>query len=632
VETDSKMEHTTETNETTKRADGAPKLSFREHVAWLWAFWRPHRAVLVALALFTLVSASVAVAYPLVFRWVIDRVSGIFEANGEAQGLSQVMLILSAILLGHFIARLYPATRAMVNARLERDIRDKVFGELMTKDYRFNNRFRTGDVVTRLTDDIAEWPKVAWFACSGIFRAVESSSKLIFCLGAMVYLSGRLTLLSILPLPIMMWVFYSLRHRMQYYMEESQKSVSATNEVLESVFTGVRIVKAFGAEEAQATRLRDVLKRRFDVLLGLIKSQVIMWSLDTFASRLGQMIVIAYGGYLVIEGTLTVGTIFAFYVYLDMLTAPMMDIPWLFMTGQQAFVSIDRVEELRRFPVTEERSEGSGLDRVDELAFEGVTFSYDGSREHLNDVSFRAKAGSRVAVVGPVACGKSTVLKLIAGIMSPTDGAVLVNGRRLNETDWETYREKIGYVPQEAVLFSKSVRENVLFGRGVPAEAPESDSAEWTERCLSVAQMDADLKTLPAGLDTVVGQKGTLVSGGQKQRIAIARALAGWPEILLLDDSTAALDARNEDRFWTRLDTEFGGRITFVVSHRLTTIRRADTILVLDEGRLVDQGTHDELVARCDIYQEFLQTERRKEHLEMVAGMRLASDDETMVV
>jgi len=621
-----------QTERTETRADGTPKLTLREHVRWLWAFWRPHRWVLVALGLFTLVSASVAVAYPLVFRWVIDRVSGIFEANGEAQGLNQVMLILGAILVGHFVARLYPATRAMVNARLERDIRDRVFGELMEKDYRFNNRFRTGDVVTRLTDDIAEWPKVAWFACSGVFRAVESSSKLIFCLAAMLYLSGRLTMLSVIPLPIMMWVFYSLRHRMQYYMEESQKSVSQTNEVLESVFSGVRIVKAFGAEEAQATRLRDVLRRRFEVLLGLVKLQTVMWSLDTFASRLGQMVVIAYGGYLVIEGTLSIGTIFAFYVYLDMLTAPMMDIPFLFMTGQQAFVSIDRVEQLRRFPVTEVRSEGPTLDRVDDIAFENVGFSYDGTRGHLDEVSFSVGAGSRVAVVGPVACGKSTVLKLIAGIMSPTDGRVLVNGRALSETDWDAYRTKIGYVPQEAVLFSKSVRENVLFGRDVPGEAPESDEEAWTERCLSVAQMDADIKTFPAGVETVVGQRGALVSGGQKQRIAIARALAGWPQVLLLDDSTAALDARNEDRFWTRLDTEFGGRITFVVSHRLTTIRRADAILVLDDGRLIDQGTHAELEERCAVYRDFLQTERRKEHLEMVAGMRIASDDETLGV
>lgn len=610
----------------------APRLSFREHLSWLWRYWRPHKSILVFLALFTIVSTTVAVAYPLVFRAVLDRVAGIFESDGESESIRTVMLILGAILLGHFVARLYPATRAMVNARLERDIRDDVFGELMKKDHYFGNAFRTGDVVTRLTDDIAEWPKVAWFACSGIFRAVESGSKLVFCIVAMIVLNGKLTALSVLPLPVMMWVFYTLRHRMRYYMEESQRCVSRTNNLLESAFTGVRIVKAFGAEEAQSARLSDILRERVRVLLGLVRLQVVMHSLDTFASRLGQMIVIAYGGYLVIQGETTIGTLFAFYVYLDMLTGPMMDIPFLFMTGQQAFVSIDRVEEIRAYPVREGRLPGSGLDTIEEVAFENVSFSYGGDREHVSGLSFRVPSGRRVAVVGQVASGKSTLLKLAAGILSPSDGRILVNGRPLGEWDWNSYRKFVGYVPQEAVLFSQSIEDNVVFGRGeraleLAASRPASGGADgrerrtaesWARYCLSVAQMDGDLALLPKGTETVVGQKGGLVSGGQKQRVAIARALAGDPGLLLLDDCTAALDARNEDRFWSRLDSEFPDRIAFVVSHRLSTIRRADTILVLADGRLMDHGTHEDLLVRCEAYREFLQTERRKEHLGMV--------------
>ncbi|MBD3348851.1 MAG: ATP-binding cassette domain-containing protein, partial [Candidatus Eisenbacteria bacterium] len=448
----------------------APKLPNRERILWLWNYWRPHKLILILMALFTLVSTAVAVAYPLVLRAVIDRVSGMFEEGTAAEGIGTVMLILAAILVGRFVSRLYPATRAMVNARLERDIRDDVFGELMKKDYHFNNTFRTGDVVTRLTDDIAEWPKVAWFACSGIFRAVESSSKLVFTLVAMLLLSGRLTVLSVLPLPIMMWIFYTLRHRMRYYMEESQKSVSKTNNLLESAFTGIQIVKAFSAEEAQGRTLRDVLKERFDVLMGLVKLQVVMFSLDTFASRVGQMVVIAYGGYLVIEGQISIGTLFAFYVYLDMLTQPMMDIPFLFMTGQQAFVSIDRVEEIKTFPIEEVRTPGSELGEVGEIAFENVRFSYDDGVDHLSDVDFRVPAGKRIAVVGPVASGKSTILKLLAGILSPDDGRVLVNGKPLEEWDWDSYRKTIGYVPQEAVLFSQPIREAVVFGRRPPDE------------------------------------------------------------------------------------------------------------------------------------------------------------------
>ena len=629
-----------------ERLQEAPKLSFREHVRWLWRYWRPHRRILVFLALFTLVSTAVAVAYPLVFRAVIDRVSEMFKAGDTETDISGIMLTLGAILVGYFVSRLYPATRAMMNARLERDVRDDVFGELMEKDYHFNNRFRTGDVVTRLTDDIAEFPKIAWFACSGIFRAVESSSKLVFCLAAMLLMSWKLTLVSIIPLPVMMWIFYSLRHKMRYYMEASQQSVSKTNNLLEAAFSGIRIVKAFSAEEAQERKLRDILRERIRVLLGLIRLQVVMFSLDTFASRLGQMVVIAYGGFLVIRGDLTIGTIFAFYVYLDMLTGPMMDVPFLFMTGQQAFVSVDRVEEIRNFPVTETRPKGRRLEEITELAFEGVSFSYDGERKNVDSLDFRVPAGRRVAVVGPVASGKSSVLKLIAGILVPQEGRILVNGEPLTEWSWDSYRRLIGYVPQEALLFSKSIEENVLFGRRppeevmnedwlvnvIPADAPDRAAVSpddtspvseaerrvaesWARYCLSVAQMDADLGTLPNGIGTVVGQKGGLVSGGQKQRIAIARALAGRPQVLLLDDCTAALDAQNEDRFWSRLDEEFGDGICFVVSHRIATIRRADTILVMDDGKLVDAGTHAELVRRSEAYREFLQTEEKLEHL-----------------
>jgi ATP-binding cassette subfamily B protein len=214
----------------------------------------------------------------------------------------------------------------------------------------------------------------------------------------------------------------------------------------------------------------------------------------------------------------------------------------------------------------------------------------------------------------------------------------VINGRPLSDWDWDTYKTLLGYVPQEGVLFSKSIRENVVFGRAVPGEFREpraEDEAEarengtdarddaadaWANRWLSVAQMEDDLAELPEGVDTIVGQKGSLVSGGQKQRIAIARALAGRPQLLLFDDCTAALDARNEDRFWSQLDEELGACTCFIVSHRLATIRRADRILVLEDGQLVDEGTHEDLAERCETYREFLRTERRKAQLKADAS------------
>ncbi len=596
-----------------------PKVPLRERVRWLWRYWRPHRWVLVFLVFFTLVSTAVTVAYPLAFRWAIDRLSQILGGAGTLGEVGRVLVVLAAILVGRFVAGFYPATRAMTNLRLEVGVREDVFAQLMRKDYRFGTAFRTGDVVTRLTDDIAEFPKIAWFGCSGVFRAVESGSKMIFCLAAMAAIHWQLTLIAVVPLPIMMWVFYSLRHRIRHYMKASQQSISKTNDLLESAFSGIRIVKAFRAEEGQKARLADIMRERVRIFFSLIRLQMLVQSLDLVASRTGQMIVLALGGVLAIRGELSLGTLYAFYVYLDMLTQPMMDIPFLFMTGQQAFVSIDRVEEIRSYPVTEQRAQGTRLAAVSEVAFENVGFTYDGAHPVLSGVSFRVPVGGKIAIVGPVASGKSTVLKMLAGILSPTEGRVLVNGVPLARWDWESYRNLIGYVPQEGVLFSQSIEHNVLFGRQAPHGAAGAEA--WARRCLSVAQMDADLGQLPDGIRTVVGQRGGLVSGGQKQRIAIARALAGRPQILLLDDCTAALDAQNEDRFWAELAGEFGGRTAFIVSHRLATIRRADVILVLERGRLVDQGTHADLAQRCETYREFLQTERAKEHLATAAAV-----------
>jgi ATP-binding cassette subfamily B multidrug efflux pump len=595
----------------------------KAHLAWLWRYWTGNKSMLLVLALLTFVSTAVAVAYPLVFRWVIDRINEVLGKTGELGRLGTVMLVLAGIALGRIIAGFYPATRALVNLRLDMQIREDVFGNLMEKDYRFNNAFRTGDVVTRLTDDIYEFPKIAWFGCSGIFRAVESSSKLIFCLAVMLSMSWKLTVLSVLPLPIMMYVFYSMRNHIRRYVKATQRAISKTNDLLEAAFAGIRIVKAFRAERGQEDRLGALMKERRGIFLKLMKIQVVLWSLDTLASRLGQMIVIAVGGYMVMRGEITIGTLFAFYIFLDMLAHPMMDLPQLFMSAQQAFVSMDRVEEIRSYPVTVPRGAGCDVREVRTIALDGVHFSYGGERNSIHNANFEVQAGERVAIVGPVASGKSTLLKLLAGILSPHQGQILVNGRPLGELDWDAYRRLLGYVPQEGVLFSQSIRENVVFGRPVP----DGDEEPWARRWLAAAQMEDDLADLPEGLGTVVGQKGSLVSGGQKQRIAIARALAGRPQVLLLDDCTAALDARNEDRFWSRLDEELAGCTCFIVSHRLSTIRRADRILVLEDGALVDEGTHEELALRCETYREFLQTERRKEQLG-VAGLDVDAEPE----
>ncbi|MBD3161019.1 MAG: ATP-binding cassette domain-containing protein [Candidatus Eisenbacteria bacterium] len=588
------------------------RMTTRQHLAWLAAYWKPHRRFLVFLLAFTLVSSAVAIAYPLVLGRVVDDVLRAFrETEGRSVSLDGPLLILGLIALGRFVAGFYPAFRAWMNLNLEKGIRERVFDSLLEKDFTFFGRFRTGDLVTRLTDDITEYPRISWFGCSGIFRFVDSFSKFVFCVAAMFLLDARLALLSMLPVPIMLYVFYLARKELGSTYERQQQAVSRTNNLVESAFSGVRIVKAFGSDTGQRRRLSEILSERVGIQLKLAKLVVLVHEMDNVASRIGQAIVLSVGGLAVIQGDLTVGTLISFYFYLDLLIYPMMDLPNLFVTGRQAFVSIDREEEVLRHPVVVHRNHSSpdGREgRIAEIALEDVGFRYRPELPPaLRGITFRARRGERIALVGPVASGKSTLLRLLAGLLPTQEGTYRIDGRPFDEWSWEDLRGRIGYVPQESLLFSETIEENVSFGRPSPAD--------WTRHCLEVAQMGTDLAGMEHGLATPLGQRGTLVSGGQKQRIAIARALAGRPEILLLDDCTASLDAHNEDRFWAGLTGSFPEATVFVVSHRLATIRRADTILVLDEGRLVDAGTHEDLAGRSPVYQTFLYSEQKRSEL-----------------
>jgi len=590
---------------------GPPTLTTRQHLAWLAVYWRPHKTFALVLVFWTLLSSAVAVAFPLVWKLVIDGLHVLPPGEVLADDdLGRFAAILAAIAVGRVIVGLYPAFRAWMNLNIEKAVRDRVFASIVAKDHTFFGRFRTGDLVTRLTDDITEYPRIAWFGCSGIFRFLDSASRVFFCVGAMLlYCDVKLALLSMIPVPLMLWVFYLARQELSSTYRKQQAAVSETNDTLESALSGIRIVKAFNADEGQERRLGAILHKRIGIQLKLAKLVALVHQSDNIASRLGQVVVLSVGGFMVIDGELSLGTLFALHLYLDMLIHPMMDLPNLFVAAKQAFVSIEREEEVLRAPaVTRTRAPEQPTIEIDRVGLSGATFRYrDDLPPALADVTFSVVRGSRVAVVGAVASGKTTLLRVLAGLLPLDEGICSYGDRSLDEWDWPTLRARIGYVPQESLLFSETIEDNVAFGR-------EIDPA-FVRQCLETAQMGDDLGRLTAGTGTKLGRGGTLVSGGQKQRVAIARALAGRPEVLLLDDCTSSLDARNEDRLWDGIAKMCPGVTTFVVSHRLTTIRRADTILVLDRGRLVDSGTHAELSKRCAPYGEFLLAEERKEHL-----------------
>ncbi|MDQ3022973.1 MAG: ABC transporter ATP-binding protein/permease [bacterium] len=583
-----------------------------KHVRWIWRFWQPHLTWLWLLALMTLLSAAVTLAYPLVFKHIIDELQDA-ASKGQISDLSWKLAgMLALVGVVKSLANLYPAARAIVNSKLEMDVREHYFAEVLTKNHRFFQKLRTGDLITRLTDDIGGFPKIAWFSCSGIFRAVESFGKFAFCISFMLLLNWKLALISTLPLPIMLMIFYHLRKALGKRSLERQQIISTTTDALEAAFSGIRILKAFNGETAQAAEFNKILDKRIGVELAITRLSVGMRNMYEGIQHTGHILVIIAGGLMVIDGDMTIGTFYAFYVYQTLLLQPLLDIPNLFVTAKQAYACIDReieIEELEPNPMRSAALDNAtAAPRIESIELRAVSFCYDpGLPNAVEEVSITLRAGEKAAVVGAVGSGKTTLIKLVAGILKPSAGEVAFNGRALAHGGERQLRPRIGYIPQESNLFSETVAENVSFGRDLPHDD--------VRNALDMAQVLDEMERLPSGIDQVLGQRGLTVSGGQKQRLAIARALAGRPDLLLMDDVTASLDAQNEQRFWEMLESSQPDAMCLIVTHRLATARKADVIYMIEDGRLVGQGSHAELVQSCPAYRSFLTREELAEEL-----------------
>ena len=565
--------------------------------AWIARAWQGNRLWLVAMVVLTLFSAGSTLAYPLVFGHVIEQVRRLGEQGGlPAAALRDEVHRLIAVLLAVGVARglasLYPGVRGFVNLRLELLLRARAFQRLLGQGPGFFAAFRTGDLVTRLTEDIAGYPKISWFCCSGIFRAVDSASRIACCLLVMLWLDRTLALTSLLPVPLMLGLFLLLKRRLGSATRAQREASSATSDLLEASFTGVQVIQAHAAERRVGDALRRQLDRRSVAELELAQLWVLLSLFFQALNVVGQLVVVVVGGLRVIDGTLELGTFFSFYLYLGLLLGPLMDLPNLFVTGRQAAVCMDRLDEVEAPRVEREpwSATGPAPEGLVRLELRGVEVRHgegtdDARPPALRELDLTLARGEKLAVVGEVGAGKTTLARLVAGALSPAAGEVRWDGRPRTEWSREGLRARIGWVPQEPVLFATTLRENVLLGR------PE-DPARLA-RALDAAGITAEVAALPQGLDTALGLRGKGLSGGQRQRLGIARALYGDPALLVLDDVTAALDAENEARFWDQLLRGWPDAAVLVVTHREATARRMDRVVRLAQGRAMSEAGAD---------------------------------------
>ncbi len=623
----------------TPHGQARPRFS---HIRWIREVWRERQGLIWLLLFLTLLSSAVAVAFPLVTKQLFDFLEHAIDSKmSEDVAMAEVRriaLYFAAIGVAGFVAGIFPGVRGALNVVFDYFVRKKYFGEVIRKDIRFFGKFRSGDVITRLTSDISDSPKLSWFLCSGIFRAVESASKVIFCVAAMLSLDWRLALASLASLPIMLFIFARTQAAIYDRVNKNEQAISAINNQLEMSFSGVRVIKAFASEEQYTTFFRHALERRFETEMSVIKLDTVMHLIYQYIDYVAQIALVFVGGLMVTRHTISIGTFYAFYNYLNMLIYPVLDIPQLFVLGKRAFVNIDRLEEMRDYVPAEREGQRTnadlGLDpdsarkstgtegaskkmdfRPDlrSLRFEKATVYYEHkSKPAIVDIDFEVSPGEKILVIGPVGSGKTTLVKTALGLLEPRSGRVTINEKSVRTLEpWER-RGLIGYVPQDPLLFSGTIRENILFGCREGQSLTEKELA----RLIKVARLSDEIAAFPHGLETKLGQRGTSVSGGQKQRIAIARALAGYPAILLLDDMTASLDTANEEALWRSLAEmpEFARATVIAVSHRLSSIQYVDRVLFLRGGHIAGFGTHTDLLTNNTPYHEFV-----AEHVAMPA-------------
>ncbi len=574
----------------------------------LLPFLRPYlRTYSLGLAL-VVVSNFFATLGP---RFLEHGIDALRTDSGFREVQTAVALLLGVALLGG-VARF--GMRQLLNSgsrRVETDLRDQLYQHLQRMSAEFYDRYPTGDVMARTTNDLLA---VRMVAGPALMYLVDTSIRTLLIAPAMVAISPRLTLLALLPLlglPVIMVSLGGLVHRRSQAIQAHFSDL--TSHAHENL-SGVRVVRAYRQEDAETAHFRGLSEEYLRRNLSLAKVQGLFFPLLTLLGGLSGVAVLYVGGRLIMTGGVTVGEFVAFGVYLAMLVWPMIALGWAVNLVQRGAASMARINQLfAEKPAISSPPAPSGLPPARggrTVEFEGVGFRYPGTVDRgwvLEDISFRIEAGRSLAIVGATGSGKSTLVDLLVRTYDATRGSVKLDGVDVRELDLATLRRAVGFVPQETFLFGETLRENVLLG------APDDGRLE---RVSEVSQLAEALPSLPNGFDTLLGERGINLSGGQKQRTAIARALAQDPPVFVLDDALSAVDAHTEARILAALRGALSGRTSIIVSHRLAAVRDADWILVLDEGRIVEQGVHADLIVRGGRYWELLRRQQLEEELE----------------
>jgi len=530
--------------------------------------------------------------------------SGVYELFGRNVLFYGVVIILLALLRGIFLFFMRQ-TLIVMSRLIENDQKNQIYLHYQSLPLSFYRRNRVGDLMSRISEDVS---RVRMYLGPAIMYFLQLVLMFILIVPLMLMVNVKLTLYTLLPLPVLSVSIFYINNVIERKSDEIQKALASMTTFVQEAFSGIRVLKSFVRQQDSHEQFTKASNEYKNKSLSLNFVNALFFPLIMFLIGISTLITVWVGGQEVIRGTITTGTIAEFLIYVNLLTWPVAALGWTSSLVQRAEASQARINEFlhQKTDIVSRRNVEHSMQG--DIVFDHVSFAYpDTGIEALKDVSFRIRPGQTLAVIGNTGSGKSTVAALICRLYDVSQGSISIDGIDVRDYALPTLREQIGYVPQDVFLFSDTIRNNINFGLDQPDE----------ERMLQAARDAAvydNIVAFPEGFDTKVGERGITLSGGQKQRVSMARALVKEPKILILDDSLSAVDTKTENTILSSLQRIMANRSSVIISHRVSSVKLADEILVLDDGQIVQHGTHEVLMAEVDglyraLYERQLQTE-----------------------
>jgi ATP-binding cassette subfamily B protein/subfamily B ATP-binding cassette protein MsbA len=569
----------------------------RDYLRWLW----PHRYATAAVFGLALLAAAIEMVEPLFMRFIVDRVLLNADLDAAAR-LARLNLagaaFVGVIILSNLSGAFKDYRQRLLNTRVILALRRALYRRLLHLPLPRLWEMKTGGILSRLTGDVETTSGLLQMA---VVSPAISVLRLILAVGVLLVLNWRLALTAIVVIPGAMLLSFIFARRVRPIYRSVRKDVEQIDGRVGEAFAGIRVVRAFRRELLE---LFDYLLGRHTVVrkeMFAHRRELFLWTSWGLLQAAVNVVIIWFGGYMHVVGTASIGDIMAFQWYTFLLMGPVWRIVNSFSELQRSLAAMERVFEVLALPDDKPDRPGArpAPRTVRELRFERVSFEYRAGRPVVRDVDVVVPGGTVVALVGRSGAGKTTVTDLVARFHDPATGRILLNGADIRDLRLHTYRELLAIVQQEVFLFDGSVADNIAYGRNGATSADIEDAARR-------ANAHEFIVRLPEGYDTFIGERGVKLSGGQQQRLAIARAILAQPQILILDEATSNLDTESEQLIQASMATLLAGRTTFVIAHRLSTIRRAHLILLMEDGRIVERGSHDELMRAGGLYHEMV--------------------------